>query len=824
MSMFHKLLQRQIQKHLGDLKEIPGYLEEFLNAINETYAYNERDRKMLERSIDLSSREMIELNNRLREESKELLKTNHELKTLFENIKEVFFSIEFPKNRLVQMSQTCQEVYGYSVRDFEENSNLWFELILEEDKPIIHANYPIMNAGHSFSQEYRIRHRNGSVRWIESRITPTLDIDGQLIRLDGVSKDITGKKESEERLRKSEAHLLASQRIAKIGSWELDLHNASNISENGLFWTDETYRIFGYEPGEVEVTNQLFFNHVHPDDLGIIEEAINQSLQNHSTYEVEHRILLPNGVERFVSERGEIEFDQRSGNPLRMVGTVQDITDRKIAEQALKQAEANLRTILENTDTAYVLLDENANILTYNRLAKELAKAEMNVDLEEGMNYVQILPEYRREETWKIIMDILEKGRNYSYEVEYKTEDGPSTWLHARLHPIVRDQKVVGLSSAATDITDRKKIEKLIKKNNERYELVTKATRDIIWDWDIKNGAVFRSANYHKIFGYDPQEDDESLEKWLERIHPDDRERVLQEMTASVSSSESNLWEDEYRQRKQNGEYVYIQDRGYIIYNKRGEPVRMVGAMRDITQQKLLEIERQKITDDLIIKNQHLEQFAYIVSHNLRAPVANIIGFTELFKEPGIDKDKQEMIMQELAGCTTKLDTVIVDLNQILHEQNDLLQNREKVLFREIAEEVISSLKGHIEKEGAVLKTDFSRAEGLVAIKSYVHSIFFNLISNSLKYRKPDTALVIDIKSQRKKGKVILTFRDNGLGIDLNVNQGQIFGLYKRFHNNVEGKGMGLFMVKKQVESLRGTITLSSEVNMGTKFTLEFVQ
>jgi len=333
---------------------------------------------------------------------------------------------------------------------------------------------------------------------------------------------------------------------------------------------------------------------------------------------------------------------------------------------------------------------------------------------------------------------------------------------------------------------------------------------------------VYRSANYHRLFGYDSSEEDESLEDWIKHIHPEDRERVLREVTSKVSSSESNFWEDEYRQRKRNGEYVYILDRGYILYNKDRKPIRMVGAMRDITEQKLMESERQRITDDLIKQNQHLEQFAYIISHNLRAPVANIIGFTELIREPGIDK--RDQIIHELSVSARKLDNVIWDLNQILHEKQDLLQNREKVLFENVTEEVASSMKNHIEREGAVLKTDFRDADGLVTIKSYMHSIFFNLISNSLKYRKPGQSPVIRIKSQRMDNKVILTFADNGLGIDMKANSTQVFGLYKRFHDNIDGKGMGLFMVKKQVESLNGSISMNSEVNVGTEFTMEFRQ
>ncbi|HET6990706.1 MAG TPA: PAS domain-containing protein, partial [Bacteroidia bacterium] len=208
--MLNKLLSRQIQKHFGSLEEIPENFLSLLKVISDSYDHYEKDRNMLERSIELSSNEMIELNNKLREETSEVKKAHHNLKTLFENIREVFFSVDvsFKKGKasfkLLQMSPGCLNVYGYSKEDFFELSELWHDVILDEDKTIIDAHFPLMLEGKSIAHEYRIRHKDGSVRWIATKITPTLDENGKLIRMDGVTSDINEKKLSEKKL--EEAH------------------------------------------------------------------------------------------------------------------------------------------------------------------------------------------------------------------------------------------------------------------------------------------------------------------------------------------------------------------------------------------------------------------------------------------------------------------------------------------------------------------------------------------------------------------------------------------------------------------------------------------
>ena len=233
--------------------------------------------------------------------------------------------------------------------------------------------------------------------------------------------------------------------------------------------------------------------------------------------------------------------------------------------------------------------------------------------------------------------------------------------------------------------------------------------------------------------------------------------------------------------------------------------------------------QKEKMTADLIQRNKDLEQFAYIVSHNLRAPVANIIGLSYRLQQTGLPDELRSQIGAGLSTSVTKLDEVIRDLNDILKIRQKVDESKQLIKLSKFASDIHLSIEKMIENEKAVIFWNFTEAEEIVAIKSYLHSIFYNLISNSLKYRQLTEPPIIKITSRKVNGKIVLLFEDNGIGIDLSTAGEHVFGLYKRFHTDrAEGKGMGLYMVKTQVESMGGKISVSSEVNVGTQFRIEF--
>lgn len=484
-------------------------------------------------------------------------KTNRELTLLFDTIDEVYFSIDILKNSLIQISPACTRVYGYSPEEFLAKPTLTTELLYPADRSRVGGVLKRISLGQTVVEQYRVIHKGGDIRWVESKIIPELNELGSLVKLFGVTRDIT---------------------------------------------------------------------------------------------------------------------------------------QRKKVEESLVRSEANLRSVFENIDLSIILFDKNFNVVSFNRQAASLIMTRYNKHLANGQSGLECFPEDSGD-FFKGIVDHINRNENVFYETSFTLPDGNIQW---------QETKWIG-------IPDR------------------------------------NSVNIGTIL-----------------------------------------------------------------------------TIKNITEKKNADIEREQITSELLKRNKDLEQFTYIVSHNLRAPVANIIGLSDLIQDVPLN-DEDSKILTSLARSVRNLDDVIIDLNNILDINNDVnMQKIENVFFADIIESVKSDLTYLIKNENATINLKLGTMSSVSAPRNYLYSIFHNLIINSIKYKRAAVAPVITITSAEEPGKITIKFKDNGKGIDLNKNGNALFGLYKRFDPSVEGKGIGLFMVKTQIENLGGKITVSSELNVGTEFCLEF--
>lgn len=232
--------------------------------------------------------------------------------------------------------------------------------------------------------------------------------------------------------------------------------------------------------------------------------------------------------------------------------------------------------------------------------------------------------------------------------------------------------------------------------------------------------------------------------------------------------------------------------------------------------------ELRKIIESLSKQNQDLEQFSYIISHNLRAPVARILGLVNIFDVENKNNDFNVQILSHLAKATQDLDTIIWDLTEVISIRNSFNLLKEPINLEELTQEVCNYLEGEIKNSHAQIQSNFE-VKSIFSVKSYVQSILHNLLSNAIKFRSTRREPQIYIKTEYIESYVCLSISDNGLGMDLNnTTQYKIFGLYQRLHEHVEGKGMGLFLVKTQIEALNGKIEVESKLNEGSVFKVYF--
>ncbi len=228
--------------------------------------------------------------------------------------------------------------------------------------------------------------------------------------------------------------------------------------------------------------------------------------------------------------------------------------------------------------------------------------------------------------------------------------------------------------------------------------------------------------------------------------------------------------------------------------------------------------ELRKIIESLSKQNQDLEQFSYIISHNLRAPVARILGLVNIFDVENKNDEFNVQILSHLAKATQDLDTIIWDLTEVISIRNSFNLLKEQINIEELTQEVCNYLEGEIKNSHAQIQSNFE-VKTIFSVKSYLQSILHNLLSNAIKFRSNRRESQIYISTEYIDNNLCLSVRDNGIGMDLtNTNQYKIFGLYQRLHDHIEGKGMGLFLVKTQVEALNGKIEVESKLNEGSIF------
>jgi PAS domain S-box-containing protein len=578
----------------------------------------------------------------------------------------------------------------------------------------------------------------------------------------------------------------------------------------------------GYAPAEFFRDPELLGMIVHYDDIPEFFSGM-KALRRGEKINARYRLIRRDGQVVWVKNRCVPVIDHHS-QLIRIDGIITDITEETEREEKLSQnkiwmeeSEKKYRNLFENNPMPMWLLemetmrflDVNAAAIRHYGYSREefllMTAADIRKDHEKGK-----FMEFCRSKI---------PGLNNSGVWKHLKKDGTEIDVEISVDLIEQEGKRVRLI-LANDITERKKSEELLKKSEASLRTIFDNTRIsyVLLDCEFKIVSCNQSAigGFKTAFDLTLKQGNELVDY----LPADRRVRVRASFGNALRGEKISYeaclpWLD--------GSAHWYQINIFPVLDGLKKVFGLIVTFEDITNRKNTELEKEKMTSDIIQRNQDLEQFAYIISHNLRSPVANIIGLSNMLQfVPDMSGQDFRKCMDGLTLSVKKLDHVIIDLNHILRVRSEVNEKKETVRFSGLTKDIKASISSLIEKENVTIRTDFFEANELFTIKSYLNSIFYNLILNSIKYRNPERDVIIAVKSRREKGKLYISFKDNGLGIDLKANGNKIFGLYKKFHNHVEGKGMGLYMVKTQTELLGGKISVKSEVNKGTEFLLEF--
>ena len=514
------------------------------------------------------------------------------------------------------------------------------------------------------------------------------------------------------------------------------------------------------------------------------------------------------------------------GGPPMFTAFICDITLRKRAEQALRESEEKFRALAENLPEIVWMAKTGGETIYLNSAFVTYTGIPMKAGLSRGWtDVVHPADMMATREAWA---RSLASGSPYECQLRVRRKDGNYAWMLARGNPI-RDEsgEIAYWIGTCTDINELKEAHEKLRLSEERFRLLGDAANDVIYDWNLMTDEIWWNDRFSEQYGYSPEERSPTIASWTDCIAPEDKERVLGEVYAAIDGRAQG-WKGEYGFRRRDGSYAWVFDRAFIIRDAGGKAVRMVGGMTDITEQRRAKEEILRLNSELAERangstaqleaaNRELEAFSYSISHDLRAPLRTIDGFSKIVLEeygPALPEEGRDYLHAVRRGAQS-MAKLIDDLlafsrlsRQALHRQD--LDTAE--IVRAALDAVWPQYPGRQED---VHMGPLPRSNADPAL---LRQVWVNLLSNAYKFTGRTANPRIEVGAIEGETPTFFV-RDNGVGYDPRYAT-KLFTVFQRLHGVTEfpGTGVGLAIVQRIVHRHHGRIWAEGVPDAGATF------
>jgi PAS domain S-box-containing protein len=565
-----------------------------------------------------------------------------------------------------------------------------------------------------------------------------------------------------------------------------------------------------------------------------------------------HHACLKGGVhksddEQFTRENGTVQWLKWEIRPWYIdegeIGGLlmhtEDITTIKNEEEERKRIETILETTNEISRIGTWELNLEEEKLIWSKVVREIHEVPEDFvpDVNTAINFYK--EGKSRELIEKAVANAIEKGDSYDLEFELVTAKGSEVWVRSIGQAEFMEGRCKRIFGIFQDISSVKKAEIKLSRVNEELNAMLNSELVSVIGTDNQGTINHFNRGAEKMLQYSKAE---MIGKKTPQVFHTMEEMVKagKEISKKVGREISGLsifTEIAKQQGHGPQEWTYVRKDGKHISvllaltslkNQQGEVFGFLGIATDITelvenQNKLKKANEnlEVLTDKLTSQNLQLANFAHITSHNLRAPANNLNSLLQ-FYHTSEGQEIKNTIIENFETVSKHLISTLDNLVDLLKIQNEGSKKIEILTFDEVLDKTKEMLVGHIMESDAQIIADFSQAPKITFNRIFLESIFLNLVGNAIKYRSPDRKPIVQLQSKKEYNRILLSIKDNGLGIDLKKHGRNLFGLHKTFHENKEAKGMGLFLTKKHVEAMGGVISAKSEVGKGTTFTIKF--
>jgi PAS domain S-box-containing protein len=713
------------------------------------------------------------------------------------------------KGELIYGSPSVTKVLGYSLEEF----------LLKRFSELIHVNDALSTAeiferlqtpDKSFSLQQRILHKNGSWIWCEGTITNMFDEPGVQALVSNF-RDISEKKKAERQKEFDENNLNALINNTKDLMWSVD-RDFNLITSNQPF--DEMSKVnFGRV---IEKRGNVLSTATTPSIRKHHKQQYERAFEGEAFTEIEH-FNLPVECWTQISY-----YPIRKGDQI--IGTAcisRDITEQKRTDEKVRENEKRYRNTLDNMVEGCQIVDFNWRYVYVNLNAAKQNQNTSEVML--GKTMMELYPGFESTNIYATLKNCMDNKQEQQMESKFTFPNGTSRVFNIRVQPSPE-----GIFIQSNDVSERKNAERALLEYNERYEIVSKATNDAIWDWDIENHNQTWNHGMQTIFGYTEREIKGTRIWWRDNIHALDHDRIDQEL-GEAFAKKTNNWTSQYQYLCADGSYKYVLDRAYIIYRE-SKPIRMIGAMQDITEvvhyrqglEHMVEERTHKLNKALNKEKELVDmksKFISIASHEFRTPLTTISLAAGLIKKyakkmnPDELDNKLDNIEKQVSHMTYLLDDVLTIGKADAGKIEVVLSKVDIGFFKRLATEVIeSATTPHIlQYEQDCKITSVTTSEKLI------RNIIFNLLTNAIKFSPGKNEVLMKVVCDQKN--IIITVKDLGMGIPVKDIK-NLFTSFSRGSNveAIEGTGLGLSIVKKAVDLLNGTISVKSKIKLGSEF------
>lgn len=687
----------------------------------------------------------------------EIKEYNEKLKTAQEIARLGYWEFNLTESELFWSDQVY-EIWELD-KNFKPSIENFFETVLPEDRQkfYLYTNKSIEDIDYQ-DIEYRIQTKSGKIKWIHQNGKKIINPKDDSVTFKGTLRDITENKLQQEEILDYIKKLQTAQKIAKLGYWEFD------YKLDKLTWSDQVYEIWEIPKKKFNVTFQNFLNSIHPDDRERFAKEQEEGLSGKKPLEIEHRIVLKNGKIKWVLERGKLIKNEK-GEHLLFEGTVQDITEQKQIELELREQNEFIKIAIDNLPVGIALRDIHTGKFTlmnknftqiYGWSQKEIPDADSF--------FVKVYPDadYRKKIKEQIFRDLASKDLNrMQWEgIHVTTKKGDKRIVSARNIPLY-DQNL--MISTVLDVTEKYLAEQQLALSNERYEYVTKATFDAIWDWDIQKNSIFWGEGFKANFGHQTEVVD--VKFWFSNIHPEDSERIEKGIEEVLEGNKLN-WEAEYRFMHKNGTYRYVRDRGIILRNVERKAIRFIGALQDITQQKEYE---QKLLD-VNQKLRNLSAYLQEAREEERISIAREIH-DELGQQlTGIKLDAswlKNKIINHIPDDIERTERLIENINKAINDVRKVASNLRPGVLDDLGLEAAIEWQSQLFQSQTGIKCNLKTKNLSVKytkeINTAVYRIYQEALTNVMRHAN---ATELNTLLYEKNNALILEVIDNGKGID----------------------------------------------------------